>query len=347
MAAGDAAEASFHSFQRRLDLKPFFASDGDSAKIHIVSSSIDDTTLPDRPKNLLALLPDDVFGCTLLPLLSPADISSIAATCKYVNKSASSGFFWRKRFQQKYPYSILASCSNWRFAFYLERLSCSRLTCFLSRSSFTSDVLGLCLSYTTRNKTGKVDCVYSSFDIISASAFLRGKVRRNAQGEEFSHFLPLYINEDHFLRGLPFLKNCIASLAALGNCGSSTANSRYRRQKLWQNGIQFHPTMVLDVLPKLLTTLIVLLSDDGVKASAHVCRGFVYVHRLWLALCDRYPVLQQEVESKIERFMVHEAWRKKPLKPAKKPPAPPPKTRCGRRIRSNRRARRLPTSTVC
>ena len=39
----------------------------------------------------------------------------------------------------------------------------------------------------------EIDYIYSSLDMLSLSAFAEDKVRRSTWGEEFTHFLPLYL----------------------------------------------------------------------------------------------------------------------------------------------------------
>lgn len=56
----------------------------------------------------------------------------------------------------------------------------------------------------------KVDHIYASpGDILSLTAYHVHKIRRTVWGEPFTHFLPFYINEDHFRRALPHIRTCI------------------------------------------------------------------------------------------------------------------------------------------
>lgn len=55
-----------------------------------------------------------------------------------------------------------------------------------------------------------MDHIYASpGDILSLSAYRDHGIRRTVWGEPFTHFLPFYINEDHFRRALPHIRTCI------------------------------------------------------------------------------------------------------------------------------------------
>ena len=79
-------------------------------------------------------------------------------------------------------------------------------------------------------------------------------MRRTAWGEPFSHILPLHLDGEHFEAALPILSAQLRSM-----CAPRPSWKRARGA--------FDPLMALDVLPKLLCTLVVLLADKGVHAS--------------------------------------------------------------------------------
>ena len=46
----------------------------------------------------------------------------------------------------------------------------------------------------------------------------------------------------------------------------------------------FHPAQVLEVIPRFMTTLVVLICDKGIHVSHRFCEGYFALHRLMLAL---------------------------------------------------------------
>lgn len=109
-----------------------------------------------------------------------------------------------------------------------------------------------------------------SFDLLSQTAYNEQKVRTTASNEKFELLLPLYINQEHFERGLPLLMHTARTL-----CPDMKSYT-------------FKPEMVLSFMPKLLNTMVVLLSGKGISASDRACDGFCSIHRLFIALCDRF-----------------------------------------------------------
>lgn len=92
---------------------------------------------------------------------------------------------------------------------------------------------------------------------------------------------PLYITREHFERALPLIQRTLVELSPQGR--------RY-----------FRPEMVLDVMPKVLNTMVVLLCDKGIQASECAIEGYCMLHRLFLALCEKYNLWKQAEQGIIE-----------------------------------------------
>ncbi|KAL3904266.1 MAG: hypothetical protein SGILL_010135, partial [Bacillariaceae sp.] len=99
---------------------------------------------------------------------------------------------------------------------------------------------------------------------------------------------------EHFQRALPQLQRVIRQLCP------------ERKNK----GV-FEPDMVLDVLPKIINSVVVLLSDEGVAASPKSFDAFVRIHRLFLALAEKYPSIRKEALSRLGAFVSKEENRLK------------------------------------
>ena len=146
------------------------------------------------------------------------------------------------------------------------RLACK---CSPRRHCSSPQVFGIPLTFTVNPRTHEVDYIYSTLDTLSYSAFREDGVRTSVWGEAFTHFLPLYLTRDHFTGARPILHQTIAALCA------NAPRWRFAQGR-------FVPEMALDVLPKLLCTLVVLLVDRGVAASDVFINGFTQVYRLLL-----------------------------------------------------------------
>jgi len=61
----------------------------------------------------------------------------------------------------------------------------------------------------------------------------------------------------------------------------------------------------------LMNTMIVLLCDKGVVSSEKALNGLCAIHRLFLACCQRYPMLQNHVNATLLKFLSDEKSRTK------------------------------------
>ena len=227
-----------------------------------------------------ALLSYDALIIVMEKLHSEADVRSLACTCSHLSSACSDGLLWRVLFHRHFPASQLAaaSLSDWRHAYMLEHSSNAELLrCYHSKATLGAldekrgglEVFGIPLTFTVNPRTHEVDYIYSTLDTLSYSAFREDGVRTSVWGEAFTHFLPLYLTRDHFKAARPILHQTIAAVCA------NAPRWRFAQGR-------FVPEMALDVLPKLLCTLVVLLVDRGVAASDVFINGFTQVYRLLL-----------------------------------------------------------------
>ena len=172
------------------------------------------------------------------------------------------------------------------------------LRCSYTHKNFFEDVLGVGLDFTVNPKTRRVDYISLSQDLLSDTAWRAQKVRADTFGNELKLFLPLFFSEDHFQRALPALKKTFVRL-----CPDRSTT-------------RFQPDMVLDVLPKMINTFIVLVADEGVAASRKSFEGMTRVHRLFLALCHQFPCIKTEAVRRLRLFASKEAQRSKAAVPS-------------------------------
>jgi len=60
---------------------------------------------------------------------------------------------------------------------------------------------------------------------------------------------------------------------------------------------------VLEVLPKMLLTLVVDMTNESLHHSYKSIRMFIYIHRLLILFLEKYPELKTTINEKIERFI--------------------------------------------
>ena len=73
----------------------------------------------------------------------------------------------------------------------------------------------------------------------------------------------------------------------------------------------FDPLIVLEVIPRLMNTMTLMLIDDGVEEVEEAVRGYCLLHRLFIALVEQYPVLKTEIKRRLAAFIRDPASRMK------------------------------------
>lgn len=231
-------------------------------------------------------LPPEIWDDNVLPFLTISELSTFRQ-CNKQSKSLSDRIHhWQNRFKIDFPSHGLEfqSDQDYKLAYKVhknEALENNR--CSQSKKTFFEDIIGIGLNYTVNPKTKKVDYIDAGQDLISVSIFKEGK-KSDAFGNKFKLFLPLYFSNDHFGRALPLIMSTIMKL-----CPE-------------ESSFVFDPKMILDVLPKIINTFAVLVSDEGVAASNKSFIGLLRIYRLFLALTDKYPIIRKEAILRIQKF---------------------------------------------
>ncbi|KAJ7523811.1 hypothetical protein O6H91_18G063500 [Diphasiastrum complanatum] len=249
---------------------------------------------PSASMGYFGLLPAEALT-TILCQLSLKDLSFLSMTCQGMKEACEDGVLWRELMHLHFPAAGLtaATLEDWKHAYALEQSSIiGSLQCFYTRRTFEEDILGFPISFTRNPRTGAIDYIDVSVDLLSEVAYVKYGVRTTANNNKFDLLLPIYINQEHFDRAIPLLKK-----TAIALCPD------------WKSD-KFHPGMVIDFMPKLLNTMVVLLSDKGIAASERATDGYCMLHRLFLALCDKFQ-LWQEAEGKVLKFKEMDQARRK------------------------------------
>jgi len=161
--------------------------------------------------------------------------------------------------------------------------------CFHSKKTWEDDVLGVGITLEMHPKSGEIQYVTSRIDLISHSSFHREQVRESVWQEPFTHWMPLYLNRSHGYRAMPLFKKSVAEI--------------YKKP--------FEPWLAIDLLGKLMNTMVVSVMDGNLHASIVALQGYCYFHRLLIALIEEFPSLGESVNKRISKFLSHEDYRHK------------------------------------
>ena len=263
----------------------------------------------EQPQQLVAVsacglldLPERVLvEMIVLPQLTAGEVGMLAQTCKQMQAVCECGEIWKDLFHKHCPDSELtaAGLDDWKHAYCCQVTSVMNdLRCFHSKASFDEAILGFGVTSTTNPRTGRTDYIDSTFDVLSYDAYKHDKVRHSVWKESFDGFLPLFIDADHFNRSLPVFERAMVNLCP---------QLAYRGQ--------FCRNMVLEVIPAMMVTQMVLIADKGKHCSEKALEGYCQLHRLLLAAVECYR-LQSVVEQRLSSFLSSEKCRTKDGCPA-------------------------------
>ena len=166
----------------------------------------------------------------------------------------------------------------------------SNIWCFYTKMSIDENVLGFGVSVTWYYDSGVIQNVMSTFDILSLRAYLK-ETRISLNNESFTYFIPLYFGKEKE-RTLKYAEKALSIIC-----------------KDVSNG--FEPTLVLEVLPKILSTLVLDIAGDVIYYTENNLWFFIFVYRLFHLFVERYPELMDMMNEHIEKFISSEENRTK------------------------------------
>ena len=133
------------------------------------------------------------------------------------------------------------------------------ICCFHSRLRAEECALGVGISMTRVPRTGELRSVESTLDLLSLRAYIKDSVRASLSKAKFTHWFPLFLGHEQSGERFLFLARHAISMV----CENSTR--------------KFDPTMILQVLPKLIVTLVVQMMDLQTHTSLKALRMFLYL----------------------------------------------------------------------
>ena len=177
------------------------------------------------------------------------------------------------------------------------------LRCFHSKADLGEDVLGVGVNLEHYPRRGgdaegsaKVAYAHSSMDLVGYCSFHHEKLRRDVYKQPFSHWMPLYLDEAHGERALPLAEEAIA--LALDPSWALVSAARAATSA----PLPFRPEMVLELLPKLMNSMVVGVMKGDVHASTACLEGYTAFLHLLLAFAERYPQLAAAADAKLAAF---------------------------------------------
>lgn len=195
--------------------------------------------------------------------------------------------------------SVWNSCSSFQQLLQMnERYRIrSQVICYHTKMTFEEAALGYGLNVKYHPNTGVPQYVESKLDIVSYFAVFKEGIDTSMWRETFQFWLPIYINKGH---GQTMLDNPKFFAASV--------------ERIYQRN--YTPKLGLDLLTKLMNSMIVTVMQGVVHASLKAIDGYMAFHRLLIALIVKHPELKQSIDDKIELFLTNEQSRRKACTPS-------------------------------
>eukprot|EP01125_Pyxidicula_operculata_P019302 TRINITY_DN698_c1_g3_i2.p1 TRINITY_DN698_c1_g3~~TRINITY_DN698_c1_g3_i2.p1 ORF type:complete len:1226 (-),score=381.44 TRINITY_DN698_c1_g3_i2:32-3709(-) len=279
--------------------KDLLLSSGDSDESEsnlsfITFPQLNDTTGP------FGYLSEDIT-LYIFSFLSADMVNRLSSVCKEFLHLSGDKLLWRKLFSQRYKVAFnnckrFFNIQDWKATFSHEIIIARvGIRCFHSKVSYRDDILGIPVSVSFKAKFHEFS---SSLDYLSYESFHKDHVKTTVWGEQFSHWLPVWINEEHGNRAFPYIEKAIHQLACVDGPPEP-----------------YNPKMALTVISRFMCTLVVSVMSGTLHASIKALEGYCIFHRLLLVFVKRYPELQEYINRQVRAFCVDAKYRTKDVIP--------------------------------
>jgi len=193
----------------------------------------------------------------------------------------------------------------------LKRELMEKLTCGVTKQNIFDDKI--CLGYPLLIKRDGYGRLWSEIilELISYDAyvaeiqksgghkldFYENSKFRSVTGKDYNHWLPIYINSNHFQQCQILIQNSISII----HSGTALGSVNY----------DFKPLMALNVLTALMNKSSVQLFNGQLFESKHAIEAYCHFLRLLMHFIDIYPELDQRINNTIENFTTNLSNRNK------------------------------------
>ncbi|CAF1484638.1 unnamed protein product [Rotaria sordida] len=184
----------------------------------------------------------------------------------------------------------------------LKRELIEKLTCGVTKLNVLEDKI--CLGYPLLIKRDRYNRLWSELilELISYDAYVAEIQKsggnkldyyenfkfRSVTGKDYNHWLPIYINEEHFQKCQTLIQNSISII----HNGTALGSANY----------DFKPSMALNVLTTLMNKSSVQLFNGQMFQSKHAIEAYCHFLRLLMHFIDIYPELDNQINDTIENF---------------------------------------------
>ena len=217
-------------------------------------------------RNHFHILNPNAFAIFATRVLDAKEIRNLGECCKHLHVLTQQRVIWSTlMYRDSGVMFNLSTDTEAKRAYHLVRrrvfddLKCYHtLTSFKEICDSDDELLGFPIDFTINPKKNTIDHILAPMDgFLSYKAFHAMCHRKSATGIETRVWIPFYLTQTHFDRAV--------------------------RRGIFQDSIlkcspgetRFRPELAILVLSKICNTMVLLLSDDGLKSCERVLQGYV------------------------------------------------------------------------
>jgi ubiquitin-protein ligase len=182
------------------------------------------------------------------------------------------------------------------------------LKCFYTKESFENELLGYGINIRFFKKTDQIQSINVILDLVSKEAY-DNNCNHSVWNEEFRFWMPIKINSNHVNRGRKIIEQTIADIFFSRR---EIKHSNYDIEHYISNSNlqdylvnHFKPKYFLDIICKILSTMVIDMMKDNTYASVKALNGFCEYHYLLLQFMEWYPEIIKIADDKIEYFITN------------------------------------------
>lgn len=182
------------------------------------------------------------------------------------------------------------------------------LICFYTKENFEQQILGYGINIKYFKKTSQIQSINVILDLVSQEAF-ENDCNHSVWNEEFRFWLPIKINQNHVNNGRKIIEQVIADIYFAQRISyfnyewDESISSKYENYQYKPN--EFKAKYFLDIICKILSSMVVDMMKDNIHASVKALNGFCEFHYLLLQFIEWYPEIIEMADQKIEYFITN------------------------------------------
>ena len=177
--------------------------------------------------------------------------------------------------------------------------------CFYTKETFEDTILGYGINVNFYKGNDTIKNITPVLDLLSFESFNKNEIRHSVWNDEFRFWLPININLCHVTKSRKIIEQNIADIYF----SRYNPDIKYKNYFLIKNN--FKPKFLLDIICKLMSSMIINMLKDDIFISNKALNGFCEFHHLLIQFIKWYPEIIDIANTKIYNFINIDGYTRK------------------------------------